>query len=724
METIPELQYFWLVLERRWRQATLAFAAVAALTGLAIVVAKPTYEAEGRLLFERSNSASTLTEAGKEIGDLRSLNNRDPLDTELEKLRSLSLVEKTIQQLNLRDDEGSLLEPEIFIEKYLKLQKLRGTDIMQVTYRSKDPEQAAAVVNRLMQLYLESSIHSEQAKASIASEFITRQLPRTAATLRQAEAALRRFKETNGVVDLGQESSQAVETIDKLRLQLNEARNTLQSLDARGKWLKSQLGFSPQQALQNSELSQSPGVQKALEDLQSLQTQLADARGRYAPDHPAIATLQDRVQELEDLVRQRSQQLGKENTSATQNPQARGLQQDLMTDYVKLQASRSELTSQIDGLNRQYAQYNQRLQTLPRLEQQQLRLISELEAAKSAYEILLKKLQEVRIAEKQRVVNASIQERARVPEKFLLLPYALRLILGLMLGSSVFIGTVLVLELRDRSIKTIWEARELLDLTLLGVIPDFSKGDKRQRSEDIDFAADKLIVHHQPRSPISEAYRMLHSNLRFMNSDGDVKVIAVTSSVPGEGKSTTCANLAIAMAQRGCKVLLVDADMRVPSQHHLWALTNRTGLSDVIVGQTHLYRALNIALENLDILTAGVIPPNPGALLDSKRMATLVESLREHYDYVILDCPALTVADDPRILSQLADGVLLVVRPGVVDSAQAQSSKELLSQTEQKILGIVVNGVLPEQGLYTPYDWGTEMQMDDTTSAAAVGVER
>uniref|UniRef100_B8HLM3 non-specific protein-tyrosine kinase n=1 Tax=Cyanothece sp. (strain PCC 7425 / ATCC 29141) TaxID=395961 RepID=B8HLM3_CYAP4 len=721
MESAPELQQFWLILKRRWRPAAIAFTTVIGLTGIAVALTRPTYEAEGRLLFQYSNSAATLTQVGREIGELRSLYGRDPMDTELEKLRSVSLVQKTIEALELRDDEGNLLKPETFIEKNLKLKKLRGTDIMLVAYRSKDAEQAARVVNQLIHLYLDKSIQTEQTEASAAYAAISRQLPKTEATLRQAEIALRQFKEVNNVVDLGQESSQTVVTVEDLRKRLSASRIELQSVDARSGLLRSQLGFSPKQALQVSALSQTPGVQKALEELQDLQTQLANAQGRYLPNHPAILTLQDRIKEVQALIQERSRQVLGQAAAPGGNWQTRGLHQDLMADYVKLQANRLDLQAQIAGLDKQYLAYSQRMKILPRLEQELRRLQSQLDAAKYAYEILLKKLQEVRLAESQSVQNAQILESAKVPEKFLLLPYAFKILLGLMLGSSVFLGVILLLELRDRSIKTVREARELLDLTLLGVIPAFSKTDKRQRLEDNELMVGNLIVRDQPRSPISEAYRMLHSNLRFMNSDGDLKVIAVTSSIPGEGKSTTCANLAIAMAQRGCRVLLIDADMRVPTQHHFWQLTNAIGLSEVIVGQTDLPVALNPVLENLDVLTAGVIPPNPGALLDSKRMATLVQALRERYDFILLDSPALNVADDPRILSQLADGVLLVVRPGVVSAAQAQASKELLSQTEQKILGLVVNGVVSENGPYAHYYRGADGQPDGSTLTSVTG---
>jgi polysaccharide biosynthesis transport protein len=202
-----------------------------------------------------------------------------------------------------------------------------------------------------------------------------------------------------------------------------------------------------------------------------------------------------------------------------------------------------------------------------------------------------------------------------------------------------------------------------------------------------------VITRDLPRSPISEAYRMLQANLKFLSSDKPLKTIVVTSSIPREGKSEVAANLATAIAQVGRRVLLVDADMRRPVQHHVWNLTNSVGLSNVIVDQVDIREAVQEVMPNLDILSAGVMPPNPVALLDSRRMAVLVADFAEQYDFVIFDTPPLSGTADSAVLGKMADGVLLVVRPGVIDSTNAESAKEFLMQSGQRILGMVINGV-------------------------------
>jgi capsular exopolysaccharide synthesis family protein len=175
-----------------------------------------------------------------------------------------------------------------------------------------------------------------------------------------------------------------------------------------------------------------------------------------------------------------------------------------------------------------------------------------------------------------------------------------------------------------------------------------------------------------------------------------VRVITITSAVPKEGKSTVSANLALAIAQLGFQVLLIDADMRHPSQHAVWELPNSIGLSNVIVEQIQLKTAIAEAMPNLYVLTSGLLPPNPLALLNSRRMASLIEDFSQRYDYVIIDTPPLSAAADARILSAMTDGMLIVVQPKLVDSASAIAAQELLEQSGQNVLGMVINGVNPE----------------------------
>jgi capsular exopolysaccharide synthesis family protein len=294
-----------------------------------------------------------------------------------------------------------------------------------------------------------------------------------------------------------------------------------------------------------------------------------------------------------------------------------------------------------------------------------------------------------------------------------------------LLSSLLSLATALVLEARDKSIRTVDEARNLFGFTLLGVIPSFKKSEKiTLRNGDLERSTPEIVVRNSPRSPFSAAYRMLQANLKFLSSDKELKVVVVTSSVPKEGKSTVSANLAVAMAQLGRKVLLVDADMHRPLQHQIWDLPNQVGLSNLLVGQTELRTVIKEVMINLDVLTSGVMPPNPIALLDSQRMASLIKMFSANYDFTIIDTPSLSVDADAPILGKMADGVLLVVRPGVIDSGSAAIAKEFLEQSSQNVLGQVVNGVIPDNEPYSYYHFSKEYYSEESATKSKKSSER
>lgn len=201
----------------------------------------------------------------------------------------------------------------------------------------------------------------------------------------------------------------------------------------------------------------------------------------------------------------------------------------------------------------------------------------------------------------------------------------------------------------------------------------------------------KLVVHEQPKSPIAEAYRTLRTNIQYAKVDGELKVLLFTSAGPGEGKSTVAANTAIALAQAGQKVILVDCDLRKPVQHHVFHL-NKKGLTNCLVGESPAVDLLQeTEVENLRVLTSGPTPPNPAELLGSSRMEQTVNALKEITDYIVLDCPPVIAVTDASVLSRRADGVVLVLDANQVRPEMAQKAKELLENAQANILGTILN---------------------------------
>lgn len=201
-----------------------------------------------------------------------------------------------------------------------------------------------------------------------------------------------------------------------------------------------------------------------------------------------------------------------------------------------------------------------------------------------------------------------------------------------------------------------------------------------------------LVTRDQPKSPISEQYRTLRTNLQFSSVDHELSTMVVTSTTQSEGKSLTAANLAIAFAQQGKKVMLVDADMRRPTSHYTFRISNTFGLSNLLVGDHTLEQLVHdVNVDNLDVLTCGPIPPNPSELLASNRMRELIGIAKQNYDLVIFDTPPVLAVTDPQILANETDGVLLVVRSKKTEKDAAKRAKELLDQANANLLGAVLN---------------------------------
>ncbi|MBT2701009.1 CpsD/CapB family tyrosine-protein kinase [Bacillus sp. ISL-40] len=202
----------------------------------------------------------------------------------------------------------------------------------------------------------------------------------------------------------------------------------------------------------------------------------------------------------------------------------------------------------------------------------------------------------------------------------------------------------------------------------------------------------KLITAVDPKSPISEQYRTIRTNIQYSSIDQEIRTILVTSSGPGEGKSTTAANLAVTFAQLGKKVLLVDADLRKPTVHHTFGLNNLFGFTTVLTKQRTLEKTvLETEEQDLYILTSGPIPPNPAELLSSKSMEQFIEDAKAEFEYIIFDTPPLLAVSDPQILANQCDGSILVVFSEKTEIEKAKKSKELLENAQSKLLGVVLN---------------------------------
>lgn len=225
----------------------------------------------------------------------------------------------------------------------------------------------------------------------------------------------------------------------------------------------------------------------------------------------------------------------------------------------------------------------------------------------------------------------------------------------------------------------------------------FKFGKKKHKHIQYDKTGRELITLLKPKSPISEQYRTIRTNLEFTAVDDELQTMVITSASSGEGKSTTSSNLAVVYAQQGKRVLLVDCDMRRPTAHFTFRLSNGIGLSTVLAKKTTVEKATHSTqVENLDLIAAGPIPPNPSELLSSKMMDRVLEELKANYDIIILDAPPMMQVADTRLLARKVDGVVLVVGCDKSDRQMVVKAKEQLTLAEAHILGVVLNKREPQ----------------------------
>jgi polysaccharide biosynthesis transport protein len=720
---MEELARYGLILKRHWFPALLVFLAVSGLTTAWTLKQKPVFQAKAQVLLKKTNAATGLF-TGLPGGGLDSLAGTLPTSTQAEVLRSEPIARETIKRLSQPtiplQQRLVNVTPEQLITR-LKVAPVKSTDILEVTYQDTSPERAQRVVNTLVEIYRVNDVESQQSEARSAREFIGQELPKLEGRVRRAEAALRSFKEQNEVVDLPTEATKSVEAITALNREITNTSSLLQAATAKIERLRGILGQDEQAAIQTALVSESPGLQKALVELQEVQKKLALERTRFADDNPVIQDLVDKERALTQVLQQRYQQSlvnGVPFRGRVVELQRQGVQENLINDFAKTEAERVSLERQLSALTDVANRYRARVNYLPRLEEQQRVLERELEAAQATYKALLTKQQEIGITEKQTLGNTRVIAEAVLPDVPVSPKIGQNIAIGSFLGMFLGAATAFAIDATDKRIKTAEEAKQMLGFPVLGNIPAFNQQEfvvtSRMFFGDRERQAGEIVLDSRGSDRESEAFRMLQANLRFLSTSSEQKVIVISSSLPREGKSTVAANLAYATSELGRRVLLVDADMRKPSQHRIWRQSNDLGLSNLLTGQCTMEEATIDLREDLSLICAGVIPPNPVALLDSTQMRELIAQWGGEYDLVIIDTPPLTVAADATLLSKIVEGIVLVVRPNVADRDSVSYTRELLEQSDQRVLGMVLNGIRTDNNkLYGDYYYSRRSHVSD-----------
>jgi polysaccharide biosynthesis transport protein len=372
----------------------------------------------------------------------------------------------------------------------------------------------------------------------------------------------------------------------------------------------------------------------------------------------------------------------------------------LITDAAQLQVRQAGLRQQLTALQQMQAGFGDRQQALPQFVKNEEGLKQQFDLAQKNYSSLRSKQSEIRLAEIQATANARVLQPALLPRSASNQSRNLLLLAGCGAGAFLGIAAAFGADMLDRHLKTADEIRVGLPYSLLGLIPRFDPALKRIGDGAISLPDDRPPAIGDRLA--QEAFRMLQTNLKFLRPDHKCQTIVISSALAAEGKSTVAAHLARTMAQSGHRVLLIDANLRSPVQHTLWDLVNHTGLSDWMVAapvasqvdvQVDVQGAAVVqpVMDKLDVMTAGVVPPDATTSLESTAFRQHLAALALSYDYVLIDAPPLLGTADAVLLSKIADGLLLVARLGVVDDRSARAVQDLLHRSGATVLGLVVN---------------------------------
>ncbi len=701
---------YWQIIKHHRIPAMVVFLLTCTAAAIMAVTTEKKYEARAKLKFTRDSLASVLVDpvTGERLEADALGRNATPVDTEAQVLLSPTILNDVIQKLDLKNDEGKSLTYED-LRSSLSATNIPGTDILDVSYTSNDTSKASSIVNAMVQSYLDYDISSNRAQAKSAEAFINQELPRTEQELKTAEANLRRFQERYDIVSIDTEKEQSVIQIGRIDDQIALTKASLEKVQAQIKEAELQLGISSKQALALNTLSDSPEVQQLSLKLKEVEDNLAIERSRFKDNNPVIISLEAQKTELEKALNSRVQAaLGSRGSLASQLvPLGTGDVQEVVTEQlVGYEIERQSLVEEVRSLEQSKNGYRNRAKLLPRIEETHRDLQRKLQASQNSYNNLLNNLQQVQILRNQNVGNAQVISNAVLSKYPVSTSPKLILVAGMGLGGVLGLITAFLMELRNPSLKTAEELRQTYQYKLLGTTPNQQSQNFLGFTNFQALPGSNSSILDEPYTIASESYRMVHTNLQFLN-DKDIKVITVSSSIPQEGKSTVSANLAAAIAQMGKRVLIIDADLHRPQQHEIWNGLNHKGLAEILRDEASVEEATQAITPDIHLIPSGLAQPGESMiLLRQQAVAKIVAEVEPEYDLVIFDTPPVLLFSDALTVAEETEGIVLVSRPGVTSPDAAKDSKQLLDQSGHNVLGLIVNSVTEESSTYYKYAKG------------------
>ncbi len=703
-ETLDFSHYLRLLLHNKWKIIAFVFV----VTAITIVLVKPlrsVYQAQTTVIIETARN--NIVDVQDVYGS--SSQNREYFATQYRIIQSRALIEKVIDRLNLtkhpeydprqQQEQGTFLSVKNFIGFFKKtddsqkvtddesrvsdeeseanirrdvidvfqgslaVEPLYGTLLVNISYKSHDPDLAATIVNTIADVYIESYLEARLEVAKKATSWLSDRLGELRQNLQDSEERLQEYRESEKLVDV-----QGVRTLDSAELvQLREdyidARQRRTEAQAIYEQVKGYESLSTDQLLAIPSILNSPIIQRLVEMKSASDRRVAELRQRYGQQHPSMqAALSEQTEVESDL-----------------NTRLRTVARGIYSNYQAALRAERALSGQISNTRN-------RLQNVSRKEVKLRELEREVETNRQLYDLFLSRGKESDESSKIEEPPARVIDAA-IPPIYPIGPNKKKFVMAaFVLSGALIIGLIVLLDLLDSSVRTADDVENKLHAPMLGFLPL----DKNNKSE----YAFRAFVNQNDKSGFAEAIRTIRTSLVLSSLDNPFKTIVVTSSIPGEGKSTVSLNIAEALGQME-KVLLIDADMRRPTMSKALGLAQTTmGLSNLIAGKAKLENCIHrLSDSEIDVIVSGVIPNNPLELIGSKQFKALLETLKEQYDRIIIDSAPIHVVSDAQVLSSYADSLIYIVKSNSIPVGIAAKGIKLLRSVNAPLTGVVLNQV-------------------------------
>jgi succinoglycan biosynthesis transport protein ExoP len=538
---------------------------------------------------------------------------------------------------------------------------VRNSQIVEIHYTSSDPEFAAQAANAVAKAYIQQTTEFKFSASKDAADWLSDRLAEQRKAVEASESALQAYKEKNGGVAItGSADNIVVQRLTELNSALTKAKTERINKEAAYNQLKAAQAAGTLDSFPT--VLSNEYIQKLRTDLTDLQRQQAQLADRYGERHAEVIKNRTAIQAADAKLRG---ELGKIVESVHSEYQA------ALSEEQSLQGALDGQKAEALSLNRKGIEYGV--------------LQREADSNRQIYESLMQRTKETGITSESRSTNVRIVDPAEVPRGPISPNVSRELEVSFAMGMFFAVAVAFGLEYLDNRIKSPQELKAQLGIPFLGMVPSVGK----------DKSSGEPLLSRAVPANFAEAFKSIRTNVLFSSAEDGMRSVVVTSSGPGEGKSIVSANLAVALAQAGQRVLLLDGDMRRPRVHEIFGTDQEPGVSNILTGGAKPSDAIKRCptVHGLWLLPSGHIPPNPAELLGSHRFREFIGSLEEHFDWVIIDSPPVLVVTDSSIVANHASGVVFVVGSDKTGRQAARTAVEQLDATNARIIGSVLNRV-------------------------------